>query len=767
MVLHRWRRLANVLVWILATATPVTGQTPMANTRTWLGWLNKLAVFALPVLVVLGGLTATAVADTQPVISAISPNIAIASDQSTALAVTATGGNLSYQWYTGLSGNTNTPIARATSSIYLVANLANSTNFWVMASNGAGGANSSTVEVQIEPRAANPVLSPPPAFYANAQNVSLTCSTTGAVIRYTLDGSTPNGNSSVFTRPLTLSNRTILTATATAPGTVTSNVSTGTYQFPPVAAWGYDFDGETNVPANLGPVLAIAAGTSHNLAVVGNGTVVGWGLNSLGQTSVPENLTGVSTVAAGNNHSLALLSNGTVVGWGDDSLGQTDVPANLTGVTAISSGFDHNLALLTNGTIVAWGDDSSGQTDVPANLTGVTAVAAGGNHSLALLDNGTVVAWGDNSQGQSSVPGGLTGVTAIAAGAEHSLALLSNGTVVAWGGDDFGQLDPPVGLQNVATIAAGLYHNLVLLTNGTVVAWGDDDQGQTDLPAGLTGVTALAGGGSHSLALLPTAPAILIAPVSATVKAGGNATFTVAAAGLGNLTYQWQKGGVNLPGATKPTLSVSGAGATNAGKYTVVVSNGIGNVTSSTATLTVNIAPSLTKQPTSTTVLVGHRTTLSTAATGTGPLVFQWYYAGKKIKDANNATYSISNTSPANGGLYWVTVTGPFGHDQSNYVTLTVLRTATLPKVTQQPASVSVTKGKKATFTARVSGTPPFTYQWQFNGKNLANGGGISGTTGVKLSIAKVAVANAGKYRVVVTNPAGKVTSASATLKVK
>jgi len=70
------------------------------------------------------------------------------------------------------------------------------------------------------------------------------------------------------------------------------------------------------------------------------------------------------------------------------------------------------------------------------------------------------------------------------------------------------------------------------------------------------------------------------------------------------------------------------------------------------------------------------------------------------------------------------------------------------------PADRMVAVGSTATFSVTASGTPPFTYQWQFNGVNLMNGGGISGVTSPTLVLANVQTSQAGSYRVVVANTA-------------
>jgi hypothetical protein len=83
---------------------------------------------------------------------------------------------------------------------------------------------------------------------------------------------------------------------------------------------------------SAGPLAAPAA------AAVPSGVVVAWGNDSVAQTNVPAGLTGVTAIAAGSEFSLALKSNGTVVAWGDNANGATDVPAGLSGVTAIAAG---------------------------------------------------------------------------------------------------------------------------------------------------------------------------------------------------------------------------------------------------------------------------------------------------------------------------------------------------------------------------------------------------------------------------------------------
>ena len=91
------------------------------------------------------------------------------------------------------------------------------------------------------------------------------------------------------------------------------------------------------------------------------------------------------------------------------------------------------------------------------------------------------------------------------------------------------------------------------------------------------------------------APSITSQPTNQIVTAGQNAAFTVGANGNGTLGYQWQFNATNtLAGATNALLTITNAQSTNAGNYSVVVTDSIGSVTSAVATLTVNVGTSST-----------------------------------------------------------------------------------------------------------------------------------------------------------------------------
>jgi hypothetical protein len=139
-----------------------------------------------------------------------------------------------------------------------------------------------------------------------------------------------------------------------------------------------------------------------------------------------------------------------------------------------------------------------------------------------------------------------------------------------------------------------------------------------------------------------TAPAITAQPTNQTVIAGQTATFTVVAKGTAPLSYQWQKGGSNIAGATSSSYTTPATTTADSGTtFRVAVSNSMGTVGSAAATLTVNagvVAPTITTQPSNQTTTAGQTATFSVTANGTPPLNYQWSKNGGAISGATSLT---------------------------------------------------------------------------------------------------------------------------------
>jgi len=87
--------------------------------------------------------------------------------------------------------------------------------------------------------------------------------------------------------------------------------------------------------------------------------------------------------------------------------------------------------------------------------------------------------------------------------------------------------------------------------------------------------------------------------------------------------------------------------------------------------------------------------------------------------------------------------------------------TPAAPSIVFQPQSQTVLAGSNITFTVAARGSPIVTYQWQFNGTNLA------GATGYSLNLTNIQLTNTGNYSVAITNSLGWAISSNATLSVK
>ncbi len=265
-------------------------------------------------------------------------------------------------------------------------------------------------------------------------------------------------------------------------------------------------------------------------------------------------------------------------------------------------------------------------------------------------------------------------------------------------------------------------------------------------------------------------PTIAVPPANATVNLGQTATFSVTASGVGPFTYQWQKnsdsGAVNITGATNSSYTTPATVAgDNGATFDVIVSNAAGSTTSASATLTLNLPPTITVPPTSATVNLGATATFNVVASGVAPFTYQWQKnsgaGAANITGATNSSYTTPATVTGdNNATFDVIVSNAAGSTTSGSATLTLNFP---PTITVPPVSTMVNLGATATFSVTASGTGPFTYQWQKNsGSGAVN---ITGATNSSYTTpATVAGDNNATFDVIVSNAAGSITSASATL---
>lgn len=264
-------------------------------------------------------------------------------------------------------------------------------------------------------------------------------------------------------------------------------------------------------------------------------------------------------------------------------------------------------------------------------------------------------------------------------------------------------------------------------------------------------------------------PTITTQPANQVVPINGNATFTVAATGAPTPSYQWKKDGTAIAGATNATLAISNAQGSDAGTYTVDVSNTAGSVTSSPATLTVLTAPEITGQPSDQDIFEGQTTTLTVEARGAPTLTYEWKKDGVVVTDggvysgATTASLKLTAAQLGSAGAYTVTITNDYGSVTSRVVTLAVFP-ATPPSIVTQPQGQTVFEGADVTLTVTVDGPPPFTFQWFKDGVALTDDARVTGSTTLSLHLAAVRLEEAGSYTFTVENFAAAVTSSAAEL---
>ena len=159
----------------------------------------------------------------------------------------------------------------------------------------------------------------------------------------------------------------------------------------------------------------------------------------------------------------------------------------------------------------------------------------------------------------------------------------------------------------------------------------------------------------------PVPPTITQQPANVAVTAGQPVSFTVAATGDATITYQWQRNGAAIAGATATTYTIAATVLGDSGAtFRAVATNGAGSATSNAATLTVTAAaPVLTisPQPTNVSVTAGAQATFTVGGTcSSGTLNVQWQRlagaAFANIAGATSASYGFATAAPDTGAQF-------------------------------------------------------------------------------------------------------------------
>jgi poly(3-hydroxybutyrate) depolymerase len=275
--------------------------------------------------------------------------------------------------------------------------------------------------------------------------------------------------------------------------------------------------------------------------------------------------------------------------------------------------------------------------------------------------------------------------------------------------------------------------------------------------------------------LTPTehAPVIAAGPTDNVQVSEHPASFHVAAAGDAPLSYQWQKDGADIPGATAnwyttPTVTKDDSGAV----YRVVVSNGFGKAISGGAKLKVSPGPAgprIMEGPWDRQVAAGKAVTFEVKLAGQqAGMKLQWQENGMDILGATATSYTMPAAVTADcGATLRVVVTDESGSTTSVPATLTVTPAPGAPVILSNPGRQRLRPGETGRFSVTAKDAAPISYQWQ-KGRLTTNYVDIPGATEASYSPPPATMSDHRTlFRCVVSNAAGAAVSAGELLLIR
>jgi hypothetical protein len=179
------------------------------------------------------------------------------------------------------------------------------------------------------------------------------------------------------------------------------------------------------------------------------------------------------------------------------------------------------------------------------------------------------------------------------------------------------------------------------------------------------------------------------------------------------------------------------------------------------------VPPTIVTPPASLTAQVGTAAAFTVSVTGSAPLNFQWRKNGTplanggNISGATSAALTLTGVTANDGATYFATVGNTAGTASSSNAVLAVLFP---PAITVPPANQIGAQGSSVSLTVTATGTDPLSYQWLKHGGALADGGTVSGAQTRTLTLTGISTNDVDLYSVIVSNPFGSVTSASASV---
>ncbi|MFC2116608.1 choice-of-anchor Q domain-containing protein [Bacteroidota bacterium] len=135
-------------------------------------------------------------------------------------------------------------------------------------------------------------------------------------------------------------------------------------------------------------------------------------------------------------------------------------------------------------------------------------------------------------------------------------------------------------------------------------------------------------------------------------------------------SYQWQRNGMNISGATENLLRLDNISTDDDGNYKCIISNSFGAIESNAVYLLARSAPEIIRQPEDIWAIEGDKTIISSTGIGTPPIHFQWYKNGDTMPGKTFPDLWIFNTDSVDEGRYFCEVSNACKTIQSDIVQL-------------------------------------------------------------------------------------------------
>lgn len=264
-----------------------------------------------------------------------------------------------------------------------------------------------------------------------------------------------------------------------------------------VQCWGLEVRGQNDVPSDLGPAKAVAAGIDFTCALKTNGRAVCWGSGFGARWDAPESYPDFAQLISSYTMVCALTEAGMRMCWapsgdasippgierGDDELGpfkqlsgsstglcgvraddsawcyqfmpagERTIPAGLGPIDSIALGLFQACAVRLDGTLRCWGRNFLAIPPAPATVTTVKQVALTAAYACVVKTDATPLCWASQTQSPQApveIPSSVGRVRSLATEGSMACAIQAAGTVACWGPVSADRLTPPTSLGRVA-----------------------------------------------------------------------------------------------------------------------------------------------------------------------------------------------------------------------------------------------------------------------------------------------------------------------------